>query len=247
MLRRYKVRKTPEVFLTSLIIGLLVKTSPGKTIEKRGDSVSSFSVGRKYMYKLLDAINAYKKLRFIGYFFSLTYSKKGKQIYDTSFLIRFEKESFRHLILGTEHLENDRFVEKNSKVLFDELSELSITDCMSNRNFNTIVTDPKYSDIQDRLENIINFDKLLLEDNIKIYQKSQSENVLTKRIPFEFLLKLNQYDNNPDTPFLFLAREQTDSIICNPTSTFRSLNPYEQNHKSRQILSLDVTRVVYKK
>lgn len=42
MLRRYKVRETPEVFLTSLIIGLLVKTSPGKTIEKRGDSVSSF-------------------------------------------------------------------------------------------------------------------------------------------------------------------------------------------------------------
>ena len=35
MLRRYKVRKTPEVFLTSLIIGLLVKTSPGKTIESR--------------------------------------------------------------------------------------------------------------------------------------------------------------------------------------------------------------------
>lgn len=54
--------------------------------------------------KLLDAINEYKKLRFTGYFFALIYSKKGKIIYDTNFLIRFEKENFRHLILGTKHL-----------------------------------------------------------------------------------------------------------------------------------------------
>lgn len=199
------------------------------------------------MYTLLDAINAYKQLRLIGYFFSLTYSKKGKQIYDTSFLIRFEKESFRHLILGTEHLENDRFIEKNSKLLFDEFSELDITNCMSNRNFSAIVNDPKYADIQDRLENIINLNTLLCNDNIKIYQKSESNNVLTKRIPFEFLLKLNNYDGHQDNPFLFVAREQKDSVICNPTSTFRSDKNYEQNHKSRQVLSLDVTSIVYKK
>ena len=48
--------------------------------------------------KLLDAINAYQTLRFKGYFFALTYSKKGKIIYDTSFLIRFEKENYRNAL-----------------------------------------------------------------------------------------------------------------------------------------------------
>lgn len=198
------------------------------------------------MDKLLDAINAYKNLRSIGYFFSLIYSKKGKHFYDTSFLIRFEKESFRHLILGTKHLEDDRFIEKNSKLLFDELSQLTPSNCMSNQNFKTIVNDSNYHDIHDRLENIINFDRLLCEKNIKIYQKSQSEKVLTQRIPFEFLLKLNPYDGHLDTPLLFVTREQEDSIVCNPTSTFRSDKNYEQNHKYRQILSLDVTQIVYK-
>ena len=197
--------------------------------------------------KLLDAINAYKTLRFKGYFFDLTYTKKGKIIYDTSFLIRFEKENFRHLILGTKHLQNDHFIEKNSKKLFNELSCLTKTNCLTNKNFNLIITDPNYNTIIDRLENIKNLDSLLTNRNIQIFEKSQSPNVLPTSIQFDFLLKLNQYSGNTDTPFLFIERTNNDSVVCNPVSTFRSDKQYEQNHNSRQVITLDITTQVYKK
>lgn len=197
--------------------------------------------------KLLDAINAYQTLRFKGYFFALTYSKKGKIIYDTSFLIRFEKENFRHLILGTKHLKNDHIIEKNSKKLFDELSSLTITNYSTSKNFNLIVTDPNYSTIIDRLENIKNLDSLLTNKNIQVFQKSQSPHVLPTTIKFDFLLKLDKYSNNTDTPFLFIERTNDNSVVCNPVSTFRSNKPYEQNHKSKQVITLDTTTQVYKK
>lgn len=197
--------------------------------------------------KLLDAINAYQTLRFKGYFFALTYSKKGKIIYDTSFLIRFEKENFRHLILGTKHLKNDHIIEKNSKKLFDELSSLTITNYSTSKNFNLIVTDPNYSTIIDRLENIKNLDSLLTNKNIQVFQKSQSPHVLPTTIKFDFLLKLDKYSNNTDTPFLFIERTNDNSVVCNPVSTFRSDKPYEQNHKSKQVITLDTTTQVYKK
>lgn len=197
--------------------------------------------------KLLDAINAYQTLRFKGYFFALTYSKKGKIIYDTSFLIRFEKENFRHLILGTKHLKNDHIIEKNSKKLFDELSNLTITNYSTSKNFNLIVTDPNYSTIIDRLENIKNLDSLLTNKNIQVFQKSQSPHVLPTTIKFDFLLKLDKYSNNTDTPFLFIERTNDNSVVCNPVSTFRSDKPYEQNHKSKQVITLDTTTQVYKK
>lgn len=197
--------------------------------------------------KLLDAINAYQTLRFKGYFFALTYSKKGKIIYDTSFLIRFEKENFRHLILGTKHLKNDHIIEKNSKKLFDELSSLTITNYSTSKNFNLIITDPNYSTIIDRLENIKNLDSLLTNKNIQVFQKSQSPHVLPTTIKFDFLLKLDKYSNNTDTPFLFIERTNDNSVVCNPVSTFRSDKPYEQNHKSKQVITLDTTTQVYKK
>jgi hypothetical protein len=197
--------------------------------------------------KLLDAINAYQTLRFKGYFFDLTYSKKGKIIYDTSFLIRFEKENFRHLILGTKHLKNDQFIEKNSKKLFDEFSSLTITNYSTSKNFNLITSDPNYSTIIDRLENIKNLDSLLTNKNIQVFQKSQSPHVLPTSIKFDFLLKLDKYSNNTDTPFLFIERTNDNSVVCNPVSTFRSDKPYEQNHKSKQVITLDTTTQVYKK
>ena len=197
--------------------------------------------------KLLDAINAYQTLRFKGYFFALTYSKKGKIIYDTSFLIRFEKENFRHLILGTKHLKKDHIIEKNSKKLFDELSSLTITNYSTSKNFNLIITDPNYSTIIDRLENIKNLDSLLTNKNIQVFQKSQSPHVLPTTIKFDFLLKLDKYSNNTDTPFLFIERTNDNSVVCNPVSTFRSDKPYEQNHKSKQVITLDTTTQVYKK
>ena len=197
--------------------------------------------------KLLDAINAYQTLRFKGYFFALTYSKKGKIIYDTSFLIRFEKENFRHLILGTKHLKNDQFIEKNSKKLFDELSSLTITNYSTSKNFKLITSDPNYSTIIDRLENIKNLDSLLTNKNIQVFRKSQSPNVLPTSIKFDFLLKLDKYSNNTDTPFLFIERTNDNSVVCNPVSTFRSDQPYEQNHKSKQVITLDTTTQVYKK
>lgn len=197
--------------------------------------------------KLLDAINAYQTLRFKGYFFALTYSKKGKIIYDTSFLIRFEKENFRHLILGTKHLKNDHIIEKNSKKLFDELSNLTITNYSTSKNFNLIISDPNYSTIIDRLENIKNLDSLLTNKNIQVFQKSQSPHVLPTTIKFDFLLKLDKYSNNTDTPFLFIERTNDNSVVCNPVSTFRSDKPYEQNHKSKQVITLDTTTQVYKK
>lgn len=197
--------------------------------------------------KLLDAINAYQTLRFKGYFFALTYFKKGKIIYDTSFLIRFEKENFRHLILGTKHLKNDQFIEKNSKKLFDELSSLTITNYSTSKNFKLITSDPNYSTIIDRLENIKNLDSLLTNKNIQVFQKSQSPNVLPTSIKFDFLLKLDKYSNNTDTPFLFIKRTNDNSVVCNPVSTFRSYQPYEQNHKSKQVITLDTTTQVYKK
>lgn len=197
--------------------------------------------------KLLDAINAYQTLRFKGYFFALTYTKKGKIIYDTSFLIRFEKENFRHLILGTTHLQNDRLIEKNSKKLFDELSGLTQTNYSTSKNFNLITTDPNYNSIVDRLENIKNLDSLLTNRNLQVFQKSQSPYVIPSNIEFDFLLKLNQYSNNTDTPFLFIKRTHDNSVVCNPVSTFRSDKPYEQNHKLKQVITLDTTTQVYKK
>lgn len=197
--------------------------------------------------KLLDAINEYKTLRFKGYFFALTYSKKGKIIYDRNFLIRFEKENFRHLILGTNHLQNDHLIEKNSKKLFDELSTLTKTNYLTSKNFKLIITDPNYNTIIDRLENIKNLDSLLTNEDIQVFEKSQSPNVLPTSIEFDFLLKLNQYSSNTDTPFLFIKRTNDDSVVCNAVSTFRSDRKYEQNHKSREVITLDITKQVYKK
>lgn len=196
--------------------------------------------------KLLDAINEYKKLRFTGYFFALIYSKKGKTIYDTNFLIRFEKENFRHLILGTKHLQNDHLIEANSKKLFDDFSKLTKSNYIKNKNFNLIVNDPNYNSIIDRLENIKNLDLLLKNKDIQVFQKSQSPNVLPTSITFDFLLKLNRYNDTIDTPFLFIERTSDNSVICNPVSTFRSDKRYEQNHKLKQVLTLDTTKQIYK-
>ncbi|WP_173234148.1 MULTISPECIES: hypothetical protein [unclassified Streptococcus] len=196
--------------------------------------------------KLLDAINEYKKLRFTGYFFALIYSKKGKIIYDTNFLIRFEKENFRHLILGTKHLQNDHLIEANSKKLFDDFSKLTKSNYTKNKNFNLIVNDPNYNSIIDRLENIKNLDLLLKNKDIQVFQKSQSPNVLPTSITFDFLLKLNRYNDTIDTPFLFIERTSDNSVICNPVSTFRSDKRYEQNHKLKQVLTLDTTKQIYK-
>lgn len=196
--------------------------------------------------KLLDAINEYKKLRFTGYFFALIYSKKGKIIYDTNFLIRFEKENFRHLILGTKHLQNDHLIEANSKKLFDDFSKLTKSNYTKNKNFNLIVNDPNYNSIIDRLENIKNLDLLLKNKDIQVFQKSQSPNVLPTSITFDFLLKLNRYNDTIDTPFLFIERTSDNSVICNPVSTFKSDKRYEQNHKLKQVLTLDTTKQIYK-
>lgn len=196
--------------------------------------------------KLLDAINEYKKLRFTGYFFALIYSKKGKIIYDTNFLIRFEKENFQRLILGTKHLQNDHLIEANSKKLFDDFSKLTKSNYTKNKNFNLIVNDPKYNSIIDRLENIKNLDLLLKNKDIQVFQKSQSPNVLPTSITFDFLLKLNRYNDTIDTPFLFIERTSDNSVICNPVSTFRSDKRYEQNHKLKQVLTLDTTKQIYK-
>lgn len=196
--------------------------------------------------KLLDAINEYKKLRITGYFFALIYSKKGKIIYDTNFLIGFEKENFRHLILGTKYLQNDHLIEANSKKLFDDFSKLTKTNYTKNKNFNLIVNDPNYNSIIDRLENIKNIDSLLKNKDIQVFQKSQSPNVLPTSITFDFLLKLNRYNDTIDTPFLFIERTNDNSVICNPVSTFRSDKRYEQNHKLKQVLTLDTTKQIYK-
>lgn len=198
------------------------------------------------MKRLLDAIETYKKLRKTGYFFALTYSKKGKILYDTNLFIKFDKENFRHLILGTDHLENDNDIEKNSKILFDEFAKLNINTCMNNPNFKKIITDKKYSTIIDRLENIAKLDTLLFDKNIKIYQKSNSKNVIKTKIKFDFVIKLSKYDNHTEDPFLFLSREHENSIICNPVSTFRSNEAYEQNHNFKKISSLEITTNIYK-
>lgn len=196
-------------------------------------------------HRLIEAIEAYDELRKIGFLFSLRYSRKKRIYHDQNFLLRFEKENFRHLV-GIQHLEKEQFIIKNSKLLFDKLRGVTQTNFQSNVEFMKIVSDDKYPSIQDRLENISRMAILLKSKTIRVYQKSASNNVLHTKIQFNFLLKLDSYADSGEIPYLFLEQEHDNGLSHLPVSTFRGTKPYEQSHKYREVASLDLVELVYK-
>ena len=101
--------------------------------------------------EFITMMESYKQLVLHSYIFFINWTKKGKPLFKFLYL-HFDRSNFRHLIIGSNHLRNYDYIEYNSKLLFDILSDNN--NPKYNEQFELIIKDDYYELIVDRIKGL---------------------------------------------------------------------------------------------